>query len=621
MHTPKSRKRKPLRHAEYYHMQDVFDRLYADAREGKVPSNLLEVIMQPDNILLAFRAIKRNKGNKTPGVDGVTIQDIEKIPEDEFAECIQRKLSWYIPRAVKRVEIPKANGKMRPLGIPSMWDRIVQQCIRQVLEPICEAQFHERSNGFRPNRSAEQAIAQCARMMQVQKLHFVVDIDIKGFFDNVHHSKLRKQMWALGLRDKKLLCIITAMLKAPIVHPDGRTEIPTRGTPQGGILSPLLSNIVLNELDWWIASQWETMPIDSVKPQANPNGSLCRSGENRAMRQTRLKEMYIVRYADDFKIFCRKRSDADKVFAAVTMWLDERLKLQVSEEKSKVVNLKKAYTEFLGFKLKVHRKGGKYVVESHMSDKALEKTKGELVSRIKDIQHSGDKMTEYQAISRYNATVIGKHRYYQIATHIALDFQRIVHATTIVMENRLRNRLKRTGNAGKGYVAKQYGKSRQLRFIGEIPIAPIAYIKTRHPQWMRRGTCNYTPEGRALIHKQLKVDMNILLALMRSETPHWPVEYRDNRISLYAAQYGKCAVSGETLRMDEIHCHHIIPKQFGGDDRYNNLVILHEAVHRLIHASHPAVQEKLLQCVHPTKEQLDQINKFRKMAQLREINA
>ena len=125
------------------------------------------------------------------------------------------------------------------------------------MEPICEAKFYERSNGFRPNRSAENAIAQCYKMINLQKLYFVVDVDIKGFFDNVNHTKLIQQIWHMGIRDKKLLCIIREMLKAPIVMPDGTVEYPVKGTPQGGILSPLLSNIVLNELDWWIASQWE----------------------------------------------------------------------------------------------------------------------------------------------------------------------------------------------------------------------------------------------------------------------------------------------------------------------------------------------------------------------------
>lgn len=201
---------------------------------------------------LAYRTIKGNKGSRTPGVDKRTIKHLAKMNEGAFIQLIQKQFSWYYPRPVRRVEIPKPNGKLRPLGIPTIVDRIVQQCILQVLEPICEARFYERSNGFRPNRSTEHAVAQCCRLMQIQHLHYAVDLDIHGFFDNVNHGKLIRQMWKLGIRDKKLLCIIKQMLKAPIVLPDGKRVYPTKGTPQGGILSPLLSNIVLNELDWWI---------------------------------------------------------------------------------------------------------------------------------------------------------------------------------------------------------------------------------------------------------------------------------------------------------------------------------------------------------------------------------
>ena len=195
----KSPKRKALRYAEYYDLTAIFDELYAGSKAGKIFTNLLEIIASSDNILMAYREIKRNKGSSTAGTDKLTIRDLEKIPPNEFVQCIRKKLEWYKPKPVKRVEIPKANGKMRPLGIPSIWDRIVQQCILQVLEPICEARFHKRSNGFRPNRSTEHAIAQCMRMMQRQHLHYVVDIDIEGFFDHVDHTKLRKQMWAMGI--------------------------------------------------------------------------------------------------------------------------------------------------------------------------------------------------------------------------------------------------------------------------------------------------------------------------------------------------------------------------------------------------------------------------------------
>lgn len=615
----KALKRNTLRHAEYYDLTAIFDKLYADSKTGKIFTNLVEIITSRDNILLAYRELKRNKGSMTAGTDKLNIRDIEKIPTDDFVCAVQKKLDWYAPRPVKRVEIPKDNGKTRPLGIPSIWDRIVQQCILQVLEPICEAKFHERSNGFRPNRSTEQAIAQCMRMIQIQNLHFVVDIDIEGFFDNVNHAKLRKQMWTMGIRDKSLLCIISKMLKAPIVMPDGKTMLPDKGTPQGGVLSPLLSNIVLNELDWWISSQWETMPLPSVPQNFNPNGGRNRGNENKAMRKTALKEMYLVRYADDFKIFCRKRSDANKAYLATKKWLAERLKLTVNEEKSKVVNLRKSYTDFLGFKLKAVPSGGKYKVRSHMSDKSFHKTQELLNTLVKGIQTPESEQEVHKAINRFNAAVIGKHQYYQIATCVYEDFDRIAFHVNKTMKNRLKGRLKKIGKCKRGYIQDTYGKSAQLRFVDGYPIVPIAYIRTRNAMHMKRGICNYTKEGRALIHKPLGVALSILKALMLEDTKHFTVEYMDNRISLYAAQYGKCAVTGKHLSKDEIHCHHKTPKCYGGDDRYENLVIVHSDVHILIHARTQETIEKYMCIVQPTKEQLKKLNKLRALARLPEI--
>ena len=387
MLTSEQLKRNKIRYTEYYDLQGVLDGLYADSKNGKTFNSLIPLITSAENIKLAYRTIKGNKGSGTPGVDNRTIKDLAKLSEGEYVKLIQRQFSWYKPRPVKRVEIPKPNGKTRPLGIPTIVDRMMQQCVLQVLEPICEAKFHEQSNGFRPNRSTENAIAQCCRLMQVQNLHYVIDIDIKGFFDNVNHSKLIQQMWELGIRDKKLLCIIKAMLKAEIVMPNGEITTPIKGTAQGGVISPLLSNIVLNELDWWIASQWQEMPTHyPYVHRFNSAGSEIKSHTYRALRRSKLKEMHMVRYADDFKIFCRSHSDAVKAFEAVRLWLKERLGLEINPEKSMVINLKQRYSEFLGFKLKVGKKGKKHTVRSHMSDKAMQKAKDSIADCIKAVK-------------------------------------------------------------------------------------------------------------------------------------------------------------------------------------------------------------------------------------------
>lgn len=522
-------KQKKLRHLEYYDLQEVFDKLYADSKQGEVFTNLMDIIRDENKIRLAYRNIKRNAGSITAGVDGITINDIEKLEAEKYVDIIQRKLAWYKPKPVRRKEIEKPNGGTRPLGIPTMTDRLVQQCILQVLEPICEAKFHERSNGFRPNRSAEHAMAQCYKMIQQMNLHFVVDVDIKGFFDNVNHTKLIKQMWTLGIRDKQLICIIKEMLKAPVVMQDGSVIYPDKGTPQGGILSPLLANIVLNELDWWIAGQWETIPTNKVKTHFKKDGSQDNGKKYTSLRKTsNLKEMYIVRYADDFKIFCRKRSDADKVFIAVKQWLSERLKLQVSEEKSKVDNLKRHYSDFLGFRLKAVPKCDKYVVSSYISEKALKRETEKLIGQIKYIEYPKNAKEEALAVSLYNSMVWGIHNYYRYATNINLDCREIQFRINSLMRNRLRDRVKKNGTIKSEYVRKNYGASKQVRFIGGVAVCPVGYIKTKNPMYKKAVICKYTEEGREEIHKNLKFDelrLTVLHMLATAQIPNRSIEY------------------------------------------------------------------------------------------------
>ena len=614
-------KQKKLRHSEYYDMQPLFDKLYADSKNGKVFNDLVRIIGCEENIRLAYRNIKRNGGSNTAGVDKLTIKDIEKLSVEQYVSIVQRKLMFYKPKPVKRVEIPKPNGKMRPLGIPTIIDRLVQQCILQVMEPICEAKFYERSNGFRPNRSAENAIAQCYKMINLQKLYFVVDVDIKGFFDNVNHTKLIQQIWHMGIRDKKLLCIIREMLKAPIVMPNGDTEYPTKGTPQGGILSPLLSNIVLNELDWWIDSQWEGMPTKrEYKCEVRPNGTVNKTAIYGAFKNTtKLKEMHIVRYADDFKLFCRKRSDAEKVFIAVKLWLHDRLKLEISEEKSKIVNLKRHYSEFLGFEIKAVKKRKRYVVKSHMTPKAIEREKDKLIKQVIQIAHVQDRDEEAREITLYNSMVFGIHNYYRYATMISSDCEQIHRTVSTVMKNRLYNRLSKRGTINEVYIRENYGKSKQIRFVSSKTVAPIGYIQTKTPLFKKKKVCKYTVEGREIIHKSLGINTSIMIALMRIKEPRRSVEYMDNRISLYAAQYGRCAITGKELSIDEIHCHHKLPLKCGGDDRYSNLIIVHKDVHMLIHATSEETILTYLNRIELDRKALAKLNALRVMAGNSEI--
>ena len=607
-------KKSKIRYTEYYDLQSDFDTLYAESSQGRIFTNLMQLITSKNNIMLAYRTIKGNKGSHTPGVDKRTIKNLASMSEGKFVRMIQKQFSWYKPRPVRRVEIPKPDGRTRPLGIPTIVDRIVQQCILQVLEPICEARFSEHSNGFRPNRSTETAVAECCRLMQVQNLYYAVDIDIKGFFDNVSHSKLIKQMWAMGIRDKKLLCIIKQILKAPVALPGGELSYPSKGTAQGGVLSPLLSNIVLNELDWWVTSQWENMPTHhEYKTRTNGSGTVIKSHVYRALRGSSLKEMHIVRYADDFKIFCRTRRDALKTFTAAKLWLKDRLGLEISEEKSKVVNTKQRYSEFLGFKLRVIPKGKKYVVCSHMRDKAVAKAKDKIAAAITNIQNAGSEKAQYAAIQKYNSVVFGLHNYFRIATRVSEDFGKLSWGLKKKMANRLPG-LTRNGKLPPGYIQERYGKSRQLRFLNGHPLIPIGYVQTKDAQHKPKAVNQYTPDGREHIHKNLGFNTETMIWMMRNPVLDKSTEYADNRISLFAAQYGKCAVTGTELLPHAVHCHHKIPLKNGGTDSYGNLVLVTEEVHTLIHAVHDETIQKYLQRLQLNKKQMKKLNDLRKMA-------
>ncbi|MDR3601401.1 MAG: reverse transcriptase domain-containing protein [Desulfosporosinus sp.] len=185
MTTEKKLKRQKLRNAEYYDFQAIQDELYEQSKQNKVFTDLVELITTRENIGLAYRNIKKNKGSKTAGVDKKTIDDLAKWEDEQLIDYVRARLQCYKPQAVRRVEILKDNDptKKRPLGIPTIMERLIQQCVLQVLEPICEAKFFERSNGFRPNKSAEHATSQAHRYMQLMGLHFVIDIDILGFSD------------------------------------------------------------------------------------------------------------------------------------------------------------------------------------------------------------------------------------------------------------------------------------------------------------------------------------------------------------------------------------------------------------------------------------------------------
>ena len=237
--------------------------------------------------------------------------------------------------------------------------------------------------------------------------------------------------------------------------------------------------------------------------------------------------------------------------------MKERLKLDISPEKSKVINLKTDYSEFLGFKLKVWKKRNKWVVKSHVSDKALEKCKKEIKERIKDI----GKVQSYENAYKFNATVLGMHQYYKVATNVYLDFDKIAFSLDKSLKCRTHGKRNFNGIKSKAFI-KYYGKFKgRVIYINKVALYPISLIDTKPPMCFSQNICNYTPKGRAKIHKELtKTNKSILKYIMRNPIPNEDVEFNDNRVSLYVGQAGKCGVSGKVLEIGKMEVHHKKPK-------------------------------------------------------------
>ena len=294
-------------------------------------SRLLEEVASVANLARALLQVVRNKG--APGVDGQTVEEAEQNAASLIAALRHALLSGrYQPGDVRRVWLPKPGGGQRGLGIPNVVDRMAQQAMLQVLEPIFEPHFHPSSHGFRPQRGAPTAIAQATQHLKAGYCA-VVDLDLSKFFDRVHHQRLIDRM-AQRVSDRRVLTLVRRMLSAGVVMPDGTTIAVHEGTPQGGPLSPLLSNIVLDELDW----------------------ELERRGH------------CFVRYADDCNIFVRSERAGQRVMASIRAFLEGRMRLQVNEEKSGV--RQPCEVHFLGFSFQCEDGEGDRQVAILLSRKA-----------------------------------------------------------------------------------------------------------------------------------------------------------------------------------------------------------------------------------------------------------
>jgi len=370
-----------------------------DSRIG----NLMDLMHNPTWIAAACdRVLKRSRG-KAAGVDGVRAHEFERYRESWLEQLrLELKRGTYRPLPLRRVEIPKANGKMRQLGIPCLRDKIVQEAIRMALEPIFEVEFHDSSYGFRPNRSTHHAVYQCQHMA-LHGYTWIIEGDVKSCFDEISHKAI------LGcikekVMDNKFLNLIDRLLKAG-VEIDGVVHPTTRGVPQGGVVSPLLANAVLNKLDWFLHSK-------------GFHGNAARSRRSRH----NLPNIRFARYADDWCVFLTRcnRQYAERLKDEIRDFLRETCGLELSAEKTRITHVRDGY-DFLGFNISAGvGKSGELVPKIRVGRKVITNIQRRLVEAL---CHRPVQEGIAVRLVRGSAVIRGWSNYYKIAH----NFSQVAH--------------------------------------------------------------------------------------------------------------------------------------------------------------------------------------------------
>lgn len=388
-------------------------------------SSLLNRVLERNNLLRALKQVRRNKG--APGIDGMTVDELPNFLSNHWRQIRQQLIDGtYRPKPVKRVEIPKPDGRKRKLGIPTVLDRLIQQAIAQVLQAEWDNDFHDKSYGFRPNRNAHQAIRYAQETLQ-QGYCWVVDCDLEAFFDSVNHDLLMTQLKDKH-QDPQLLRLINRYLKAG-VRVDGATIASIEGVPQGGPLSPILSNIVLNQLDWEL--------------------------ETRGHR--------FVRYADDFVVFVKSHAAGERVMKSLQCYVGDALRLKVNTQKSAVD--RPWNRTFLGFTFS--RKRGYKI-------KVANKVFAKLRATIRTLSRRTRGHSLRQVIAELKKSLLGWKAYFDIAE---------VLSPLRDLDKWIRRRLR-------SYVWKQWGRSgyRKLRAMGVKRQLAWNTAKSAHGPWRLSGS-------------------------------------------------------------------------------------------------------------------------------------
>ena len=371
-------------------------------------SNLYSLLHWDDWIRLAADKVLARPGSSTAGIDGKTRAAFKDNYNEELANLVAHlKRRTYMPQPVRRTYIPKRNGTMRPLGIATLRDRIVQEALRAILDPIFESDFHPHSYGFRKGRCTMDAIAALMPLFTTSSKHYyVIEGDIKSYFDAVHHRKL-VSLLKRRIADKDIIDLIWRFLKAGLL--DHGLFAPTdSGVPQGAGISPLLANVYLSEFDWWAEQRWNLKPRERQRRRASGHGNY-----------------HMVRFADDFVVVSNDGiTGVREAKQAIKQFLETELHLELSEEKTAITHLNDGFT-FLGFHLQRRRPQGHWVVHLQPTPEAKERVK----AKVKDLtSRNWVWMDEYTRLTTLNAIVRGWAEYYRY-TSLLSDIEDITRYT------------------------------------------------------------------------------------------------------------------------------------------------------------------------------------------------
>lgn len=585
----------------------TLDFLYDKSKQGISFTGLLEAINHEVTITTAIHNIKSNSGSKTSGVDKVNINKYLQMPKEKLLGLVRKALSNYKPKPAKRIYISKQNGKLRPLGIPTMLDRIIQESIRIIIEPICEAKFYPNSYGFRPYRAQKHAITYVANIINTtckgsHKVVWALEGDIKGCFDNINHRLLLGKLWKIGIHDKRIIKIIGLMLKAGYIE-NGIFYKGKVGTPQGGILSPLFANVYLNDFDWYVGRQY-------INPHTNGR---TRGTVSRALRNHGTAPKYNVRFADDWVVLTTTEQEARRLKRKLTKYFLYRLKLELSEEKTRITDLRNEGIRFLGFKIKaetprIMKTDKLYYVGKPFpdSERVAEKIKS-ICNKIRGIRKLSAENSRIAEIYLINSMIMGIAEYYKtsICSYAFKNIDKRVNDSAFAAWKRMYpdkyneyqvplSKLDNLPHRHQEYQRKTFSIPFEDKWIG-ITVALITHSKHEKMPFNQKVT-PYTHEGRKLFEKYREKVLPLNRPSINSpkdiqmgiyEKGKLNFEYFMNREYAFNRDKGKCRCCGKSLVENPYRqCHHIDNKlPLDKVNKVSNLAWVCRNCHWMIHNS------------------------------------